>query len=44
MQPGKLWGMRRLADACLEKFGGDSMAELQAHFEDSQRLARRWPR
>lgn len=33
-----------LADACLEKFGGDSMAEMRAHFEASQRLARRWPR
>jgi chorismate synthase len=33
-----------LADACLEKFGGDSMAELLAHFEASRTLARRWPR
>jgi len=32
-----------LADACLEKFGGDSMAELLAHFEASRTLARRWP-
>ena len=32
-----------LADACLEKFGGDSMAELLAHFEASRALARRWP-
>jgi chorismate synthase len=33
-----------LADACLEKFGGDSMAELLAHFEASRVLTRRWPR
>ncbi|MEO8195395.1 MAG: chorismate synthase [Thermoanaerobaculia bacterium] len=33
-----------LADACLEKFGGDSMAELLAHFAASRTLARRWPR
>lgn len=32
-----------LADACLEKFGGDSMAELLAHFAASRELARRWP-
>lgn len=32
-----------LADACLEKFGGDSMAELLAHYEASRTLARRWP-
>ncbi len=32
-----------LADACLEKFGGDSMAELLAHFAASRDLARRWP-
>lgn len=32
-----------LADACLEKFGGDSMAELLAHFAASRALARRWP-
>lgn len=33
-----------LADACLEKFGGDSMAELLAHAAASRDLARRWPR
>jgi chorismate synthase len=33
-----------LADACLEKFGGDSMRELLAHFASSRDLARRWPR
>ncbi|MEO7794412.1 MAG: chorismate synthase, partial [Thermoanaerobaculia bacterium] len=33
-----------LADACLEKFGGDSMAELLAHFAASRELAGRWPR
>lgn len=33
-----------LADACLEKFGGDSMAELLAHFAASRDLARRWPK
>lgn len=27
-----------LAEACLEKYGGDSLAELKAHFEASQRL------
>ena len=32
-----------LADACLEKFGGDSMAELLAHYTASRDLARRWP-
>jgi chorismate synthase len=32
-----------LADACLEKFGGDSMPELLAHFAASRDLARRWP-
>ncbi|HLF56105.1 MAG TPA: chorismate synthase [Thermoanaerobaculia bacterium] len=32
-----------LADACLEKFGGDSLAELLAHFEASRELVRRWP-
>ena len=32
-----------LADACLEKFGGDSMAELLAHAAASRDLARRWP-
>ena len=33
-----------LADACLEKFGGDSMPELLAHFAASRDLAARWPR
>ena len=33
-----------LADAALEKYGGDSMAELLAHFAASRELARRWPR
>lgn len=32
-----------LADACLEKYGGDSMDELLAHFEASRGLQRRWP-
>ena len=32
-----------LADACLEKFGGDSLAELLAHFAASRTLVRRWP-
>lgn len=32
-----------LADACLEKFGGDSMAELLAHFAASRELRARWP-
>jgi chorismate synthase len=29
-----------LAEACLEKYGGDSLAELKAHFEASRRLQR----
>lgn len=33
-----------LADACLEKFGGDSMDELLAHFEASREQQRRWPK
>lgn len=33
-----------LADAALEKYGGDSMPELLAHFAASRRLARLWPR
>ncbi len=33
-----------LADACLEKFGGDSMIELLAHVEASRGLQRLWPR
>lgn len=32
-----------LADAALEKYGGDSLAELQAHFEASRELDRAWP-
>jgi chorismate synthase len=32
-----------LADAALEKYGGDSMAELLAHFEASRALERAWP-
>lgn len=32
-----------LADAALEKYGGDSLAELLAHFAASRELARRWP-
>ena len=33
-----------LADACLEKFGGDSLPELLAHLAASRDLAARWPR
>lgn len=33
-----------LADALLEKLGGDSMTELEAHFEATQALQRTWPR
>lgn len=33
-----------LADACLEKYGGDSLAELLAHAEASRRLTAAWPR
>jgi chorismate synthase len=33
-----------LADALLEKLGGDSMAELRAHHEATLALQRRWPR
>ena len=33
-----------LADAALEKFGGDSMRELLAHVEAGRRLADAWPR
>jgi chorismate synthase len=33
-----------LADACLEKYGGDSMAELAAHVAAGRDLARAWPR
>jgi chorismate synthase len=32
-----------LADACLEKYGGDSLAELLAHVEASRALERAWP-
>jgi len=32
-----------LADAALEKYGGDSMAELLAHLEASRALERAWP-
>ena len=32
-----------LADALLEKVGGDSMSELLAHFESTLHLQRRWP-
>ncbi|MCM2270672.1 MAG: chorismate synthase [Thermoanaerobaculia bacterium] len=33
-----------LADACLEKYGGDSMGELLAHAEATRRLTAAWPR
>ena len=33
-----------LADACLEKLGGDSMLELRAHAEATRRLTGAWPR
>ncbi len=32
-----------LADAALEKLGGDSMAELLAHYEATRALQRQWP-
>lgn len=32
-----------LADAALEKFGGDSLEEVLLHFEASQERQRRWP-
>ncbi len=32
-----------LADACLEKYGGDSMPELLAHVAASRALERAWP-
>jgi hypothetical protein len=32
-----------LADAVLEKLGGDSMAELKAHWEATRDQKRRWP-
>ncbi len=33
-----------LADACLEKYGGDSMAELLAHFQATRAQQAAWPR
>ena len=33
-----------LADALLEKLGGDSLAEMQAHWEGTLGNQRRWPR
>lgn len=33
-----------LADAVLEKLGGDSMAEVRAHWEATREQQRRWPR
>ena len=33
-----------LADALLEKLGGDSMPELLRHLEETRRLQRAWPR
>ena len=33
-----------LADALLEKIGGDSMPELLSHLEETRRLQRAWPR
>lgn len=32
-----------LADACVEKYGGDSMPELLAHFEATRHLQASWP-
>jgi chorismate synthase len=32
-----------LADAMLEKFGGDSMAEVLAHYETTMALQKAWP-
>jgi chorismate synthase len=32
-----------LADALLEKLGGDSLAELEAHWESTQHLQHDWP-
>ncbi len=32
-----------LADALLEKLGGDSLAELEAHWQSTQHLQRDWP-
>ncbi len=32
-----------LADAFLEKYGGDSMAELEAHWRESRALEQKWP-
>lgn len=33
-----------LADALLEKLGGDSLAEVKAHFEATKALQKRWPK
>jgi len=33
-----------LTDALLEKLGGDSLAEMEAHWESTTRLQRGWPR
>jgi chorismate synthase len=33
-----------LADALLEKLGGDSLAEVKAHWEATKALQRAWPR
>jgi len=33
-----------LADACLEKYGGDSMPELRAHLAASRQLETDWPK
>ncbi len=32
-----------LADALIEKLGGDSLAEMRAHWEATEALQRRWP-
>jgi len=32
-----------LADALLEKLGGDSMRELLAHWQETKRLQAEWP-
>lgn len=33
-----------LADALIEKLGGDSLAEMQAHYASTRELERSWPR
>ena len=33
-----------LADALLQKLGGDSLAEVRAHYEATRALQDRWPR